>query len=67
MKTEPTRFENGGAGKIEHCVVECKADVFENAIRDIGVEFACEWFGHDRGSDFTRNTINILKNRSAKL
>lgn len=67
MKLEPTRFKNGGAGEIQPCVVKCKADVFENAIREIGVGFACEWFGYDSGSDFERETINILRERSAEI
>tara|TARA_Y100000310_G_C20177862_1_gene576694 strand:- start:100 stop:267 length:168 start_codon:yes stop_codon:yes gene_type:complete len=49
---------------IPHGEVKCPMDVFENAIRDIGVEAACEWFGCD--SDFTKEAINILTERSKK-
>ena len=43
----------------------CRADVFENAIRKAGVVFACEWFGHAPDSDFTKETIQVLRARSA--
>ena len=54
----------GGKGEIKHCKVECPCDVFENSIRDVGVEFACHWFGHDNDSDFTKETILALCERS---
>jgi hypothetical protein len=54
----------GGAGDIPNVQVKCEADVFENAIREIGVVFACEWFGHDEDSDFTKETISTLCERS---
>ena len=50
--------------EIPPCEVMSKSDIFENAIRAIGVESACEWFGHDAGSDFTKDTIKILLERS---
>ncbi len=53
----------GSANEIPPCEVKCKADIFENAIREIGVEFACEWFGHDADSQFTKETIKILRER----
>lgn len=37
--------------------------VFENAIRRIGVTFACEWFGHQDG-DFVKETVLCLLERS---
>ena len=54
----------GGANEIPACEVNCQSDVFENKIREIGVVFACEWFGHNEKSDFTRDTIKILCERS---
>ena len=57
-------MKNGGNNEIPACEVTCQADVFENAIRAIGVVFACEWFGHSEGSDFTRNAIKTLSERS---
>ena len=54
----------GGENEIPPCEVRCKADVFENAIRAIGVEFACEWFGYDVDSKFTSETTRILCERS---
>jgi hypothetical protein len=54
----------GGAGEIPECEVNCKADEFENEIRNIGVVFACEWFGHNSDSDFTRQAIETLCERS---
>lgn len=40
-------------------------DRFENAIREIGVEAACEWFGHSYDSEFTKESIRILNERLA--
>lgn len=42
------------------------ADIFENAIRRIGVVAACEWFGHKHDSEFTRDTQRILNERLLK-
>ena len=39
-------------------------DVFENAIRDVGVVAACEWFGHAPDSEFTKETQKLLMERS---
>ena len=57
-------MENGGAGQIKPAKVKCQADKFENAIREIGVVFACEWFGYDAESEWTKETIKILIERS---
>lgn len=54
----------GGKNEIPPCEVKCPADVFENQIREIGVEFACEWFGHNADSEFTKETISTLCERS---
>ncbi len=54
----------GGKNEIPPCEVNCQADLFENQIREIGVEFACEWFGHDADSEFTKTTIKLLCERS---
>ena len=51
---------NGGAGDIPPVEVKCPADEFENVIRHFGVVNACEWFGHDRDSEFTKETIEYL-------
>ena len=55
-------MEYGNERDISPVEIKCHADVFENAIRDIGVEFACEWFGLDEHQ--TKNVINILCERS---
>ena len=60
-------MKNGNAGDIMPVKVNCQADVFENAIREIGVEYACQWFGHDIDSDFTKEIVKILKERSEEL
>ena len=54
----------GGASEIPACEVNSQADKFENQIREIGVVFACEWFGHNEKSDFTKGTIKTLCERS---
>lgn len=40
-------------------------DRFENAIREVGVVAACEWFGHSADSKFTKLTIRVLDERAA--
>lgn len=50
----------GGAKQIPQVEVKCPNDVFENEIRNIGVVWACEWFGHDMDSEFTKETIKAL-------
>lgn len=59
-------IENGGENKIKPADVNCRGDDFENAIRKIGVVFACEWFGYDADSDFREETIKVLLERSEK-
>ena len=39
-------------------------DRFENAIREIGVVAACEWFGYSHDSEFTKETARILDERA---
>lgn len=43
-----------------------QADIFENAIRKIGVINACEWFGHAPDSEFTKETQRVLDERLCK-
>jgi len=54
----------GSAGAIPEVEVKCLADEFENVIRRNGVLFCCEWFGHAKDSDFTKETIITLLERS---
>ena len=62
------KIEFGGAGEVPPAEVKCPMDEFENHMRAIGIVCACEWFGHDRDSAFTADTIRTLKERSnAKL
>jgi hypothetical protein len=42
-------------------------DRFENAIREVGVVAACEWFGHRSDSEFTKETMRVLDERAAKV
>ena len=58
-------MEFGGPGEIPPVEEKCAADIFENAIREIGVVNACEWFGHSSDSDFTAETIDTLRERSS--
>ena len=48
--------KHGGMGAIPFVEVKCKADEFENSIREIGVVFACDWFGFDKNM-----TIEVIK------
>lgn len=38
-------------------------ECFEDEIMKIGVVAACEWFGHSEDSEFTAETIEILRER----
>lgn len=40
-------------------------DRFENAIREVGVVTACEWFGYRPDSEFTKETVRVLAERAA--
>lgn len=39
-------------------------DRFENAIREVGVVAACEWFGYRYDSEFTKETARVLAERA---
>ena len=52
------------ANEIPQVEVKCKADVFENAVRTIGVGFACEWFDLEKDSDAVRLVRDVLCERS---
>lgn len=54
----------GNKGEIPPVDIKCEADIFENELRRIGVEYACEWFGYNVNSDFTKETIRVLCERS---
>ena len=54
----------GKPSAIRPVEVECRMDDFDNAVREFGVTNACEWFGHEHNSDFTRETIEVLCERS---
>lgn len=54
----------GGPREIPYAKVKCPMDAFENHIREIGVVTACEWFGYDKDSDFVKETIEILMERT---
>lgn len=43
-------------------VVPC--DVWENAIRKYGIINACEWFGYSPDSEFTKETIEWLSEKT---
>lgn len=47
----------------EYVRVLNNADEFDNAIRKFGVEAACEYFGYDGDSDFTKSLIKDLDER----
>jgi hypothetical protein len=56
--------ELGKAGAIKPVIELTTGDVFENAIRAIGVFAACEWFGYLSDSEFTKDTIRVLVERT---
>ncbi len=59
-----TKILYGSPGEIPPVEVKCKADEFENYIREFGVVNACEWFNHSSNSEFTKETIELLLERS---
>jgi hypothetical protein len=59
-----TKIPYGSHGEIPPVEVKCKADDFENCIREFGVVNACEWFGYSSDSEFTKETIKLLLERS---
>lgn len=40
-----------------------KIDEFELSVIKYGVVSACEWFGYNKESDFTNETMRVLKER----
>ena len=54
------------AQPVEFVAERTPMDRFENAIREVGVVAACEWFGHKHDSDFTKETARVLAERAAK-
>lgn len=59
-----TEIPYGLPNEIPPAEVRCPMDEFENAIRKIGVVNACEYFGYDAESWFTKETIEWLLQRS---
>lgn len=59
-----TKIPYGNPGDIPPVEEYCKADEFENYIREFGVVNACEWFGYSSDSEFTKETIELLLERS---
>lgn len=57
-------YDYGKAGAIPLVPENCPNDIFENAIRTIGVHSACEWFGYRANHEFTVETIKVLLERS---
>lgn len=59
-----SKIPHGGPGEIPPVDERVPADAFDNNIRAFGVVNACEWFGHDPDSQFTADTIRLLRIRS---
>lgn len=60
-------MKDGNPKDIENVEVGCAMDAaFDNAIREFGAVNACEWFGHDPDSEFTKETIKVLRERTDK-
>jgi len=62
-----TKDTGGLAGAIPLIPETCPADEFENAIRKVGVIWACSWFGYEPDSEFTQETIRVLQERSEMM
>lgn len=59
-----TKIPCGSPNEIPQVGVACPNDEFESVLRRFGVVNACEWFGWDSDSEFTRETIEYLLQRS---
>lgn len=59
-----TSIPYGDPNEIPLVEASCLNDEFENMIRKFGVVNSCEWFGHAYDSEFTKETVEILKQRS---
>ncbi len=44
--------------------VKCPSDRFDNLIREFGVGFCCEWFGHSFDGQFAEFTVKELQMRN---
>ena len=60
---EPTK-DWSQPGAIAAVPERTAGDIWENAIRKIGVHSACEWFGYSATHEFTVETIQVLRERS---
>jgi hypothetical protein len=58
-----SKIKDGGPGELPAVPVNCPADKWDNDIREFGVVAACEWFGHAPDSQFTKETIEVLRAR----
>ena len=54
---------DGNPGDLPPVDAMTPAERFDNAIREFGVVNACEWFGHHSTSEFTKETVDILRSR----
>ena len=59
-----SKILSGGPGEIPAVHVNCPGDAWDNMIREVGVVWACEWFGYLPDSEFTKETIQTLLERS---
>ena len=59
-----SRIPFGSPNEIPLVEVKCKNDEWENMIRTYGVVNSAEWFGYAPDSEFTKETIRVLMERS---
>lgn len=52
-------------GALPPVPVKCESDRFDNLIREFGIGFCCEWFGHPFDGEFAEFTVKELQSRSA--
>jgi len=51
-------------GALPPVPVKCESDRFDNFIREFGIGFCCEWFGHAFDGDFAEFTVKELQQRN---
>lgn len=51
-------------GALPPVPVKCGADRFDNFIREYGIGYCCEWFGHEFDGEFAAFTVHTLQERN---
>lgn len=53
-----------GPGALPPVPTKVSADRFDNFVREYGVGYCCQWFGHDYDGDIAEFIFETLKQRN---